>query len=157
MPQISRHNQDLASLLSLTFSSLNQELHMRLNEMGFTDVRPAHGFLFQGLIPDGSTAKALVQHLGITKQAVSQMVDELEARGYVARKPHPSDGRGKLIILTERGWSVVRSKEKIYTEVEERWAKIIGHNRMKELHEDLLSIVNFTSEGNIPHRLRPVW
>lgn len=35
---------DLTSLLSLSYSTLIYELHDRLNELGFGDIRPAHGF-----------------------------------------------------------------------------------------------------------------
>jgi DNA-binding MarR family transcriptional regulator len=151
------YNQDLASLLSLSFSAMNQELHNRLKEAGFGDVRPAHSFLFQGLMPDGATAKTLVAHLGISKQAVSQMLDYLEECGYVARKPHPSDGRGKMVVLTERGWSLVRTKENIYKEIEQRWTRMIGSDHMKTLQQDLKHIIENVNEEDLQHPLRPVW
>ena len=40
---------------------------------------------------------------GITKQAVGQIVDELEALGYVRREPDPADARARLVVYTERG------------------------------------------------------
>ena len=38
---------DLTSLLSLSFSTLITELHDKLSELGFEDIRPAHGFMFK--------------------------------------------------------------------------------------------------------------
>ena len=40
---------------------------------------------------------------GITKQAVGQLVDELEAMGYVQRVPDPTDARARLVVYTDRG------------------------------------------------------
>ncbi|MED5017993.1 MarR family transcriptional regulator [Paenibacillus chibensis] len=142
-----RHQDDLASLFSLAFSALNQELHQRLNELGFGDIRPVHGFLFQGLIPDGATAKTLVDLLGISKQAVSQMLDYLEEHNYVIRRPHPSDGRGKLVVLTERGWALLKAKEKIYNSIEQRWGTLIGPDHLNAMRSDLKRIIQTAGEG----------
>ncbi|CAH2717630.1 hypothetical protein BACCIP111895_04846 [Neobacillus rhizosphaerae] len=49
------------------------------------------------------------------------MVDYLENRGYVMRQTHPTDKRGKIIVLTKRGWLVMKAKEKKQTEIDERW------------------------------------
>ncbi|BFH60201.1 MULTISPECIES: MarR family winged helix-turn-helix transcriptional regulator [Paenibacillus] len=152
-----RHQEDLASLFSVAFSALNQELHQRLNELGFGDIRPMHGFLFQGLIPDGATAKTLVELLGISKQAVSQMLDYLEERGYVARKPHPSDGRGKLVVLTEKGQAAIKAKESIYSKIERRWGEIVGPERLNMMRSDLKMIIESINEGDLPQKLRPTW
>lgn len=148
---------DLTSLLSLSFSVSINELHDRLSELGFGDIRPVHGFMFKCIIPGGATGIELAEYLGITKQAVSKMVDYLEKCSYVIRKAHPTDNRGKIIVLTERGWLVVKAKEKILTEIEQRWIENIGAERLQMLKEDLTKLVYETNEGNLPKRLRPVW
>ncbi len=148
---------DLTSLLSFSFSTLIDELHDRLSELGFGDIRPAHGFMFKCITPNGATGIELAEYLGITKQAVSKMVDYLEGRGYVMRQTHPTDKRGKIIVLTERGWLVVKAKEKILTEVEERWIENIGTERMQMLKEDLKKLVYEENKGKLSSKLRPVW
>ncbi len=78
------------------------QLQQRMADAGSGDVRPAHGFAFSRLAPDGATGQDLAGHLGVTRSAASQMIDELEQRGYVRRLPHPTDRRGKLVALTGR-------------------------------------------------------
>ncbi|PFF88540.1 MarR family transcriptional regulator [Bacillus cereus] len=148
---------DLTSLLSLSFSTSINELHDRLSELGFGDIRPVHGFMFKYITTNGATGIEIAEYLGITKQAVSKMVDYLEKSGYVMRKTHPTDKRGKIIVLTERGWLVVQAKEKILTEIEQRWIENIGAERMQMLKEDLTKLVYEANEGKSSSRLRPVW
>ncbi|WP_338749393.1 MarR family winged helix-turn-helix transcriptional regulator [Bacillus sp. FJAT-52991] len=148
---------DLTSLLSLSFSASINELHDKLSELGFEDIRPAHGFMFKRITPDGATGIELAEYLGITKQAVSKMVDYLEKRGYVMRQTHPTDKRGKIIVLTERGWLVMKAKEEILTEIEQRWIDNIGTERMQMLKEDLTKLVYEENEGKSSSKLRSVW
>lgn len=147
---------DLTALLSLSFSASINELHDRLSEMGFEDIRPAHGFMFKCITPNGATGIELAEYLGVTKQAVSQMVDYLEKSGYVMRQTHPTDKRGKTIVLTERGWLVMKAKEEIIAEIEQRWIENIGAERMQMLKEDLTKLVYEANEGKLSSRLRPV-
>ncbi|MFP3415262.1 MarR family transcriptional regulator [Bacillus sp. SIMBA_074] len=148
---------DLTSLLSLSFSTSINELHDRLSELGFEDIRPVHGFMFKCITPSGATGIELAEYLGITKQAVSKMVDYLEKSGYVMRQTHPTDKRGKIIILTERGWLVVKAKEEILAEIEGRWIENIGAERIQMLKEDLTKLVYEANEGKLSLRLRPAW
>ncbi|MGE6314093.1 MarR family winged helix-turn-helix transcriptional regulator [Bacillus cereus] len=148
---------DLTSLLSLSFSTSINELHDRLSELGLEDIRPVHGFMFKFITPSGATGIELAEYLGITKQAVSKMVDYLEKSGYVMRQTHPTDKRGKIIVLTERGWLVVKAKEERLAEIEGRWIENIGAERMQMLKEDLTKLVYEANEGKLSSRLRPVW
>ncbi|MGQ0517773.1 MarR family winged helix-turn-helix transcriptional regulator, partial [Bacillus sp. D-CC] len=71
----------------------NDKSDVRSNSLnvGFEDIRPAHGFMFKRILPNGATGIELAEYLGISKQAISKMVDSLENSGYVTRKTHPND------------------------------------------------------------------
>jgi DNA-binding MarR family transcriptional regulator len=49
------------------------------------------------------TQQSLATHLGVTPRNVSGLVDALEATGFVARSPHPTDRRATLVTLTATG------------------------------------------------------
>lgn len=150
-------NYDLSRLLALAFRALIDDLQAHLATVGFDDVRPAHGFAFQRIAPDGATGNDIALFLGITKQAASEMVDCLEAHGYVTRQPNPHDKRGKIVTLTERGWGCIRETEATLTRLEQRWRAIIGEERMAALHADLMKLVASANDGQMPPKLRPVW
>ncbi|MBA2451038.1 MAG: MarR family transcriptional regulator [Chloroflexi bacterium] len=157
MAERAPEGSELPVLLALAFRAMVDELHHRLAALGFADVRPAHGFAFVRLTPDGATGNELAAHLGVSKQAASQMVDYLEGHSYVTRRPHPRDGRGKIVVLTERGWACIRATEAIFADIERRWAGDIGAERMELLRADLRRLVYATGDDALPRPLRPVW
>lgn len=148
---------DLAFLLLLGSRTVIDHLHQHMAALGYDDVRPAHGFAFQRIAPHGATGNELAEFLDITKQAASEMVDYLEQRGYVVRQPHPSDKRGKIILLTERGWGCVREAEAFLSHLEAQWATIIGVQRMQELQIDLHQLLTVAHGGTLPQKFRPIW
>jgi DNA-binding MarR family transcriptional regulator len=148
---------ELIALLGTAWSILIEGLHKELAARGFEDVRPSHGFVFQRLAPYGATGNELAEHLGVTKQAASQMIDYLEERGYVVRKPHPSDKRGKLVLLTQRGWDCIRATEAVFARIEQRWTAIVGPDHMTMLRADLRCLVASSESDIVSYRLRPPW
>ncbi|GLI10264.1 MarR family transcriptional regulator [Paenibacillus tyrfis] len=148
---------ELTVLMSLGFRAAIDELHRQLASSGFEDVRPAHGFVFQRLAPHGATGNEIAEHMGITKQAASQMIDYLEEHGYVKRHSHPRDGRGKIVVLTERGWGCIQATERIFAGIERRWTDLLGRERMDELRTDLRRLIQAAAEEGHPVHFRPVW
>ncbi len=117
---------------------------------GFDDLRPAHGFAFARLAPDGATITQLAEHLGVTRQAAAQLVDELIAKGYVQSRRHPDDARARLITLTDRGWACTRAADAAVADTVRPWAALLGEERLSALEDDLRRIA--------PHGpLRPTW
>ncbi|MGP4090033.1 MarR family winged helix-turn-helix transcriptional regulator, partial [Streptomyces sp. KR55] len=102
--------------------------------------RPAYGFAFARLAPDGATVTDLAAHLGVTKQAASQLVDELVRKGYVERRPHPEDARARLVVLTERGWACTRAAEEAAADVVREWSGLVGEAEVRALHRRLLRL-----------------
>ena len=52
---------------------------------------------------DGLTPKDLGKALNITTGSVTAMVDRLEAKGFMVRKPNPTDRRSVLLHLSPEG------------------------------------------------------
>lgn len=47
--------------------------------------------------------KELAEKIGVTTGTMTVMVDRLEAKGLVERKPHPEDRRSYVVDLTDKG------------------------------------------------------
>lgn len=141
---------DLAFLLLRATSNVVEAVHAGVTGAGFTDVRPAHGIAFARLSHGGATTGDLAVFLGVTKQATAQLVEELVAKGYAARQPHPTDRRARLVVLTDRGWAVTQAATAAGRAAAEHWSAQLGGDRFEALAAGL----DVIGEGA---RLRPVW
>jgi DNA-binding MarR family transcriptional regulator len=45
---------------------------------------------------------------------VSRLIDRLEAAGHARRNPHPEDGRGQVLLITEQGTALIRRMWRVY-------------------------------------------
>ena len=84
---------------------LGDLMNRRLAEHGLT---PARAEVIWLLHRDGQlTQRELSQALKCTPRNVTGLVDALQAAGFVARTPHPSDRRAVLVSLTDLGTTLV--------------------------------------------------
>jgi DNA-binding MarR family transcriptional regulator len=129
----------MAALLA-TSSALIDSVHAGVVARGYDDLRPTHGFAFVLLSHGAATVSELAEHLGVTKQAASQLVDELETKGYVRRRINPDDARSRLVALSSRGRACTRAAEDAAAEAVQEWAEILGRQRVRSLAADLSRI-----------------
>jgi DNA-binding MarR family transcriptional regulator len=142
--------QSLAFSLLAASRALVDGISAGVSARGFGDVRPAHGFAFARLSSGGATITQLAEHLDVTRQAAAQLVDELVAKGYVERRPHPRDARARLIVLTGKGHACTQAAQAAITETLRPWETALGPDRLLSLRDDLLRVA---PDGP----LRPAW
>jgi DNA-binding MarR family transcriptional regulator len=128
------------------------EFHRRLNEAGHPSIRQGHGCVFRFIHEDGSRLTELAESSGLTKQAVGEVVADLEGLGYVERAPDPEDGRAKLIKLTELGGEARRTAVQIFEDIEGEWAERFGAERVAAVRELLEEIVGESGTRPLPFR-----
>jgi DNA-binding MarR family transcriptional regulator len=145
----------LARLFAIAYRQLITDLHAELARRGWTDVRPAYGFALLALREGPLSSSELGVLMGMTKQAASKLVEALLEAGYARRGETPGDGRVRPIELTDRGRELQETAEGIYTELENRWADVIGRGRLAALRADLVSVVS-ADDGELPP-VRPLW
>jgi DNA-binding MarR family transcriptional regulator len=131
---------ELPLRLLLAFRVLIDELHAELARQGHPDTRPMHGFVFQAIGPDGTTAAELGRRLGISKQAAGKTIDSLERLGYTERGPDPRDARRKVVRLTGRAVDMLERSARIFDDLRARWAEIIGAERLRAMEADLRQV-----------------
>ncbi|GIH93829.1 MarR family winged helix-turn-helix transcriptional regulator [Planobispora siamensis] len=153
---MTRRRGEIPLLLAMTYRAMNEALKERIAAEGREPLRPAHGYTFRLLLDrDDVTAADLAEHLGVTKQAASKIVSELEGWGYVERRPHATDGRARVLVLTDKGHAYVRHADVMWGDIEDAWAAVIGTERLDRIHQDLQVYVNEIAGGRAV--LRPIW
>lgn len=127
----------LARLLGLALDRLSRQLLERIHDAGFSDQRMAHHAVFAHLPPDGITLADLARRAGMTKQAMSELVIDLEGRGYLTRRPGEHDRRTKLIELSDRGWAAMEAALAAFAEIEHELEAQLGVRRLESLRRTL--------------------
>jgi len=111
-----------------------------LRAAGFEGVTPAIASLVPLLRAEGVRPTILAQRSGVTKQAMTQLVRELEARGYVERATDPADGRGSIIRLTPEGLALSQACADALTALEDTAVASLGRQRLAQLQHDLAQL-----------------
>jgi DNA-binding MarR family transcriptional regulator len=131
---------DFVALLYTAADALVGDLTARMEDAGYGDVRGAHGCVFGNIEADGMRLTELAERAGMTKQAVGEAVSDLERLGYAERVADPSDGRAKIIRLTDEGGAAQRAGFAIIAELETEWVERFGAERVEQMRSLLIDI-----------------
>jgi DNA-binding MarR family transcriptional regulator len=140
----------LAMSVLATASRVIEQIQDGMARRGFPDVRPAHGFAFVRISHGDATVLDVAEHLGVTKQAASQLVEQLVQRGYVTRVPDPADARRRTLALTARGRACTRAAEASAADAVRGGQDEIGADGVRRLTRLLARV---SPDGP----LRPAW
>jgi DNA-binding MarR family transcriptional regulator len=129
-------SRPLPALLTLVKEAALHKMRGRLAEEGYGDIREGYGCVFGFIdIDEGSRLTELAERAGLTKQAVGEVIPELEQLGYVTREPDPRDGRAKIIKLTPKGREATLTGRRLFAEIEREWAEQLGEDLLAGLRE----------------------
>lgn len=74
------------------------------------------------LAPEAQPVTSLARSMGLARQSVQRIVNELAADGFVVFRPNPQHVRAKLVLLTKQGVRSYRAA----TERQVPWANRLG-------------------------------
>ena len=117
---------DFGILLGLAYQDFVVELRAAIAADGFSDTGRSDGAVFRTLAARAMTVSDLATRLSITKQGAAQIIDDMERRGYVERRPDPTDGRARLLYLSARGAAALASARRFHQRFERRLARRHG-------------------------------
>ncbi|MGW9194532.1 MarR family winged helix-turn-helix transcriptional regulator [Micromonospora chersina] len=91
--------------LAETFWAVARRLrHQSRRTLEPWEINPGHARALAVLMRHGALRlSALAEHLRIAPRSATEVVDDLEERGLVARQPDPADRRATLVGLTGEG------------------------------------------------------
>ena len=131
-----------SALLRTAYNVLAARIFASVFGSGFDDLRPSHGNAMEQLeLEDGLRLTDLATRAGITVQSMGEFVDDLEAKGYLERRPDPDDRRAKRIYLTDRGRKNARVAKRATADVENYLAELLGQQRHHLLRRTLEDII----------------
>lgn len=127
---------NIGLLLFIPNRDVENRILAAVNAAGF-DVSQAQARVFMRVGPEGTRLTVLADAAQVTKQTAGFLVDQLEKAGYVERVPDPTDGRARLVRVTEKAKGAVPVADAEMARIEEEWEQHIGKRRMAQLREAL--------------------
>lgn len=128
-------------LLRLARDLLSAEVGAEVRKVA-PDQRRAQGSVMEQLdFEDGLRLTDLAKGAGMTPQAIGELVDQLEALGYVERRPDPDDRRAKRIYRTMRARRASEAAIDTAHRIDGELSELLGPERLAALKQDLIRIV----------------
>jgi DNA-binding MarR family transcriptional regulator len=118
------------------------ELYARLVDAGIEGARVPHTHVTAYIKAEGSRLTDLATQARMTRPAMAELVDDLQRLGIVVRKPDPSDGRAKLICLTDEGWAAMRTGHQIIARLEAEYAQLIGPQSFETMCQSMQALLD---------------
>jgi DNA-binding MarR family transcriptional regulator len=140
-PDAGAYTPEIANELPLIAyaTSVATQLDLLMQEQntqkGHTPLKRSYWQVLEKITQQGVRINDLAELNGISKQAISQLANEIEKADYIARVDDPSDKRAKNLLLTEKGEKLIldtlASTEYVETLIEQK----IGSAAIAELKQ----------------------
>lgn len=140
----------MGQLLVRLLAEFRRELLDEAEAHGYGDIRLAHLQITGNVGTRGIRLTALAARAQLSLAATSELVNELQALGYLERRPDPSDARAKLIFPSARGLQMLREASTKVRELEQLWGSYAGEQRLEAALQTLQDVLDATRERGNP-------
>jgi DNA-binding MarR family transcriptional regulator len=140
-------NATLGHLLIKCARLFNERAVGRLDPQDGPTLRPSHMQVFAHVDFTGTRLTEIAHRMGITKQAVGQLVADLEQVGMFERVPDPTDGRARLVRFTEAGRQRLFFGLQVLKDVEAEVAPDVGQEHISALYAGLTRLLDVLEQS----------
>ncbi len=131
----------LSALLYVTRGTYTAAVRRAQAKVGYGDIPGSAEVILNAMEWTGAPLEAVVRFLGVSKQAISQMVDVLVVRGYLERAQDPSDRRRVRLSLTERGHRAGKAGRRGIEQIDRALRARVGALRIAHTRETLIALL----------------
>jgi DNA-binding MarR family transcriptional regulator len=136
-----QRQRSLPRLLGLLKKDMDARITDKLVQRGYADFKLGDLVLIVNIQPEGTINNELARRARITKQAMSKVVKNLEAGGYILTRKNANDNRSSVIFLTDNGKRLLISAAEAFREIQDEYVGIIGQEDTDTLKEILGKLV----------------
>jgi DNA-binding MarR family transcriptional regulator len=130
----------IGALLRRPFLASRARIVAALHDAGFVDIQAAHLAAFQHPGPDGRSPGDIARSALASKQAMNNVLTQLEQAGYLTREVSNANRRERTVSLTDRGHEVIATIREAVTAVEAEWRQALGAGEYLRLRRCLESL-----------------
>jgi DNA-binding MarR family transcriptional regulator len=141
---------DIPALLRGARGAYGRTIAAMLAGAGFDDLPRNGPFVVGGMANHGGSAVEMIQSLGVSRQAASQLIDTLVLRGYLDRQVNRDDRRRMDIELTERGRAAAAVVRAAVKKIDRRLTAMLSPAELAGLRAGLaaLATIKETTKGD---------
>lgn len=125
-----------------------QAIRSELHALGYGDLPRNAVVVLTALENAGDVRSELPAELGVTKQAVSLLLDTLVNRGYVERRPGATDRRRVDLELTDRGQEVVDTAARAIDAVDRQLRERLSDEQLDAARATLMAMIEIKTRAN---------
>ncbi len=119
------------------FYWFDEALQAGLRKHGWSDITRSQSLILSNVAFGVRRASVLARNLGVTRQAVSQMLNEMEKKGLIHISADPSDGRAQLVGFGPGSQSIRNDAMSVLAQIEQELSSKLGKKRFAALTEAL--------------------
>ncbi|GAA3943003.1 MarR family transcriptional regulator [Chitinophaga oryziterrae] len=139
---LAQRQRSLIRLLGLLKKDMDFKITEKLQQKGYNNFKLGDLVLIVNIQPEGIINNELAKRARITKQAMSKVVKNLEAGGYILTRKHENDNRSAVIFLTDNGKRLLISAAESFREIQDEYTDIIGQEDADSLKQILGRLVS---------------
>lgn len=136
-----RRSRNMRQLLLRASRIVNRHVVEGLQARGYSGLRSTHTTLLSNMDLAGSSVTEAAERAGISKQAMGRLASELEEAGYIRIETDPEDARIRALRLTARGSKLMLDSLDVMTELERRYAGMIGDKPLTAILRGLSAFI----------------
>lgn len=131
----------MAILLAAAYRALAERLLATMEAAGIAGMRPLYGFVIRAVASERPTVSRLAQLLDVTKQAASQLVDDMCRADFLRREADPADRRRAHLALGPQGQLVSKRARAASAAMERELRESCGNAKVDAFRSVLLAFV----------------
>lgn len=147
---------DLGILVLVAYQGFVRQLHVAMAEQRFDDLGRSDGVVMRVLNGSPRKVSELSALLEITPQGTAQIIEDMERRGYVVRRPDPDDARARLVDLSPRGRKAIDAARAFHRAFETRMRRRHGAAAIDGFRA-VLSDMAEAAPGGLDRELRALY
>lgn len=134
--------QPLGRFLIVLFRQFEDELIQTLHRKGYHRVTASDFSVLRHVDPKGISIVEIAELAGISKQAVSKTVQQLEREGLLKKQSDPNDLRAIKVVFTKKGTHLIELCIAIIRSIEKKYSKTLGGDvHLNHLKSILMSLI----------------
>ena len=128
-------NSLLLLVMMRTFLQMDEKLRERLQQRGWPSITRSQSMVLANVANGVTRASRLAENLGVSRQAMSQLLADMVKKGLIELIPDPDHGRAQLVQFAPQADGIREDARRVLRDLEAELEVSIGAQQMASLRQ----------------------